>query len=188
MEGSKSGKRVLPNEKKIIETAKANPARFAPLYNHYYKPIFIFVFKKVRDEFTCEDITSRVFLKALLNIKKYEDRGFPFSSWLYRIASNEVNMYYRQSKKITTVEVMETDVITLMEEIKEGEEIDRQELVIACLAELPLPVSQLIELRFFDKMSFKEMGEILGITEGNAKIRVYRALDKLKVVVEERSK
>lgn len=183
MEGSKSGKR-LPNEKKIIEMAKSNPARFALLYNHYYKPIFIFVFKKVRDEFTCEDITSRVFMKALINISKYQDRGFPFSSWLYRIASNEVNMYYRSAKKMITVEVMESDVVTLMEEMKEGNEVNRQELVIKCLAELPLAVSQLIELRFFDRMSFKEMGEILGITEGNAKIRVYRALDKLKKVVE----
>ncbi|MBL4705931.1 MAG: sigma-70 family RNA polymerase sigma factor [Flavobacteriales bacterium] len=187
MEGSKSSKR-LPNEKTLVEMAKTNPARFAPLYNHYYKPIFIFVFKKVRDEFTAEDIASKVFLKALLNIKKYQDRGFPFSSWLYRIASNEVNMYYRKSNKMTTVEIMESDVITLMDEIKEGNEVDRQELVIKCLAELPLPVSQLVELRFFDRMSFKEMGEVLGISEGNAKIRVYRALDKLKKVVEGRIK
>ena len=105
------------------------------MYNFYYKQIFIFVFKKVRDEFTAEDVTSKVFLKALLNIKKYQDRGFPFSSWLYRIASNEVNMHYRKSNKMTTVEIMESDVITLMDEIKEGNEVDRQELVIKCLAE-----------------------------------------------------
>lgn len=182
MEGSKSSNR-LPNEKVLIAAAKVNPARFAPLYEFYYKPIFIFIFKKVRDEFTAEDIASKVFLKALLNIKKYQDRGWPFSSWLYRIASNEVNMHYRNSKKMTTVEIMETDVITLMDEIKEGNEVNRQELVIKCLAELPLPVSQLIELRFFDRMSFREIGEVLGVTEGNAKIRVYRALDKLKKVV-----
>lgn len=184
MKGSKSGKR-LPQERQHIEAAKKNPARFAPLYNHYYKPIFIFVFKKVRDEFTTEELTSKVFMKALINIKKYQDRGYPFSSWLYRIASNEVNMYYRSAKKVTTVEIMESDVVTLMEEIKEEGEIDRQELVIKLLAELPLAVSQLIELRFFDRMSFKEIGEILEISEGNAKIRVYRALDKLKKKVEE---
>ncbi|MBT4774146.1 MAG: sigma-70 family RNA polymerase sigma factor [Crocinitomicaceae bacterium] len=184
MDRSKSGRR-LPNEQKLIELAKTNPARFAPLYNHYYKPIFIFVFKKVRNEFTCDDIVSKVFLKAILNIKKYEDRGFPFSSWLYRIASNEVNLFYRKSKKVTEVEIMETDVITLMKEIKEGDEVDRQQVVIKCLGDLPIEVSNLIELRFFDRMSFKEMGEVLGITHGNAKIRLYRALDKLKKLVEE---
>ena len=72
MDRSKSGRR-LPNEQKLIELAKTNPARFAPLYNHYYKPIFIFVFKKVRNEFTCDDIVSKVFLKAILNIKKYNN-------------------------------------------------------------------------------------------------------------------
>jgi RNA polymerase sigma-70 factor, ECF subfamily len=187
VKGSRSGKR-LPNEPRLIEQAKANPARFAPLYEHYYKQIFIFIFKKVRNEFTSEDIASRVFLKALINIKKYEDRGFPFSSWLYRIASNEVNMYYRQSNKITEVEIMETDVITLMKEMKEGTEVDRQQLVIKCLGELPLGVSHLIELRFFDGMSFKEMGEVLGISHGNAKIRLYRALDKLKKQVGDQGK
>ena len=121
----------------------------------------------------------------ILNIKKYEDRGFPFSSWLYRIASNEVNLFYRKSKKVTEVEIMETDVITLMKEIKEGDEVDRQQVVIKCLGDLSIEVSHLIELRFFDRMSFKEMGEVLGITHGNAKIRLYRALDKLKKLVEE---
>lgn len=187
MKGSKSGKR-LPNESTIIEQAKANPARFAPLYDHYYKQIFIFIFKKVRDEFTSEDIASRVFLKALINIKKYQDRGFPFSSWLYRIASNEVNMHYRRSNRVVEVEIMESDVITLMKEIEEGEEVDRQKVVMNCLGQLPLEVSHLIELRYFDQMSFKEMGDILGISHGNAKIRLYRALDKLKKKVREQGK
>ena len=80
---------------------------------------------------------------------------------------------------------METDVITLMKEIKEGDEVDRQQVVIKCLGDLSIEVSHLIELRFFDRMSFKEMGEVLGITHGNAKIRLYRALDKLKKLVEE---
>lgn len=184
MKGANAGK-YLPQEKQHIEATKKNPARFAPLYNFYYRPIFIFIFKKVRDEYTTEELTAKVFLKAMLNIKKYEHRGFPFSSWLYRIASNEVNMHYRSAKKIIEVEVMETDVVTLMEEIEEEDELNRQELVMKLMAELPLEVSQLIELRFFDRMSFKEIGEIHEITEGNAKIRVYRALDKLKKLVQE---
>lgn len=186
--GKSRPKHNLQNELKIIELAKKNPSRFAPLYNIYYRQIFIFIYKKVQDEMLTEDLSAKVFMKALINIKKYEYRGFPFSSWLYRIASNEVNMHFRAAKKMTTVQIMESDVITLMEEMKEPGDIDRQELVISCLAELNAETVQLIELRFFDKLSFKDIGVVIGVTEGNAKIRCYRALDKLKKIVSEKLK
>lgn len=170
-------------EKQLIEAAKVDSARFAPLYEKYYHQIFIFIFKKVRDEETAGDITSRVFLKALLNIKTFRHMGFPFSSWLYRIASNEVNMYYRRSNKTVEVEIMETDVKVLMEEIDVSNNEDRQKLIIDALNQLPLQQSELIDLRFFEKMSFREIGAIIGTTEGNAKIKVYRALDKVKKIL-----
>ncbi len=176
-------KRISVTEKQLIAAAKLNPARFAPLYDFYYKPIFIFIFKKVRDEETTADITSRVFLKALLNLKKYEDRGFPFSSWLYRIASNEVNMYYRKANKKQEVELNENDLKSLLTEVKEDATDEKLELVIEALNQLPLEQMDLIDMRFFEKKSFKEIGEIIGTTEGNAKIKLYRAIDKLKKII-----
>lgn len=170
-------------EQQLIVAAQKNPARFAPLYDKYYRQIFLFIFKKVKNEQLAGDITSKVFLKALLNIKKFKFQGFPLSSWLYRIASNEVNMYYRTSNKISEVEIMESDVIELMTEMKEGADEDRQEMLIEALNNLPLEQTELIEFRFFEKMSFKEIGEITGVSEGNAKIRVYRVIEKLKKIM-----
>lgn len=168
-------------EKQVIAAAKKNPARFAPLYNKYYKPIFIYIFKKLKDEELTADITSRVFLKALLNLDKYQDRGFPFSSWLYKIAGNEVNMHFRKANKKQQVELNEKDLKVLMDEVElSPNQEDQLETVINALNQLPLEVSELIDMRFFEKRSFKEMGEILGTSEGNAKIKTYRALDKLK--------
>lgn len=175
-------------EKQVIAAAKKNPARFAPLYNKYYKPIFIYIFKKVKDEELTGDITSRVFLKALLNLDKYEDRGFPFSSWLYKIAGNEVNMHFRKANKKQQVELNEKDLKVLMDEVEVGSSDDEQlEIVINALNQLPLEVSELIDMRFFEKRSFKEIGEILGTSEGNAKIKTYRALDKLKKLLPNRA-
>jgi RNA polymerase sigma-70 factor (ECF subfamily) len=177
------GKPSKITEKQVIAAAKQNPARFAPLYNKYYKPIFIYVFKKIKDEELTGDITSRVFLKALLNLNKYEDRGFPFSSWLYKIAGNEVNMHFRKANKKQQVELNEKDLKVLMDEVTPSGNSDEEaqlQLVINALNELPLDVSELIDLRFFEKRSFKEIGEIIGTSEGNAKIKTYRALDKLK--------
>ena len=78
---------------------------------------------------------------------------------------------------------MESDVIALMTEMKEGVDEDRQEMLIAALNNLPLELTELIELRYFEKMSFKRIGEIKGISEGNAKIRVYRVIEKLKTIL-----
>lgn len=182
MQGSKQSQ-ALVIEQQLIKAAQNNPARFAPLYEKYHRQIFLFIFKRVKNEDLAGDITSRVFLKALLNIKKFKFQGFPLSSWLYRIASNEINMYFRKSKKTNEVEIMESDVIELMTEMKEGIDVNRQEQLIEALNELPLEQTQLIEYRFFEKMSFKEIGEITGVSEGNAKIRVYRVIDKLKKIL-----
>lgn len=179
METSKKS-RIIALEKRQIEAAKLNPAHFAPLYSTYFKPIYIFIFKKVKNEHLAGDITSKVFLKVLLNIKSYKHMGFPFSSWLYRIASNEVNLHYRKQKKTTEVELLEKDVIVVLEEIKQPEDINQQEIMLEALNKLPLQTAELIEMRFFEKLSFNEIGAVLGLKPVTAKIRVYRALEKLK--------
>lgn len=162
-----------------IEKAKRDKRYFAPLYEKYYTQIFYFVFKKVQNESITGDLCSKTFLKAMLNIDKYTYKGFPFSSWLYRIASNEVNMFFRESKKIITVEVMEKDVVAIVNKFDEQKEINISR-VLSLLDELPPKHKELIELRFFDQLSFKEIAGIYEITEANAKMKVYRILSKLE--------
>ena len=68
------------------------------------------VFKRLGgDEEVAGDLTQQTFIKAMAHLGKYEDRGFPFSSWLYRIAQNEVSMFFRQQKKNYSVSIDETD-------------------------------------------------------------------------------
>ena len=78
-------------EEQVIAAAKRDPKRFEPLYRSYYEPIFRFVYKRLDSMEQAQDVTSQVFLKALTNLKKYQSRGLPFGSWLYRIAVSEVN-------------------------------------------------------------------------------------------------
>ncbi len=177
------------NEKYQIEATKKNPEDFRPIYEHYYPAIFRFINRRTSDEHITADICSQVFLKALSNIGKYEDRGFPFSSWLYRIASNEVNMYYRNLKKKRTVSLDYSGIDLIFEELEQSDIKDKLEKLKRVLQSLPQNAVQLIELRFFEKRPFKEIGEILGITENNAKVKTYRLLDSLKkemTVVRER--
>src|SRR4051812_22341421 len=89
----------LKNELLEIEAAKADPDKFGLLYDRYFKNIFVFVFRRTDNEELSADLTQHVFMKAMMNIKKYEFKGVPFSAWLFRIASNEVNMYFRKTNK-----------------------------------------------------------------------------------------
>lgn len=168
-------------EKKQIEDSKTDPQCFEPLYLKYHSRILKFVYKRVESFDDCKEITSIVFSKALLNLPKYEDRGFPFSSWLYRIAINEINLFYRQSKKTRVISLDDKTVKNLAEE---SESINKD--LLASLQKALLYLSEeelnLIELRYFEERPFSEVGEILEITENNAKVRTYRVLDKLKVI------
>jgi len=169
-----------------VEAAKADPAQFDVLYDNYYKSIFVFIYRRTGNEETTADITSQVFLKALINIKKYEFKGVPFSAWLFRIAFNEVNMYFRKNNANRVISLDQNNIIQIAQEVMEEENTPAQQRMMSALKQLDGDDIQLIELRFFEKRSFAEVGEITGITENNAKVKVYRILDKLKKIVRTR--
>jgi RNA polymerase sigma-70 factor (ECF subfamily) len=172
-------KEQIDQEQELIREAKKDSAKFSVLYKKYYEQIFLFILKRIESEETAADITSQVFLKALTNLSKYKEMGFPFSSWLFRIARNELYDLYRQNKIEMVVSAESKDIRNIIAEIGEEEKEDYSSLNRA-LAFLEDNEMELIELRFFEKRHFKEIGEILEITENNAKVRTYRVLDKLK--------
>lgn len=167
---------------KLIAAAKKDVRAFAGLYDKYFERIYIFIFKRVQDEAVAGDVCQDAMLKAMHNIQKYEDRGYPFSAWLYRIASNEVNLYFRKQKKMVTVEVEDMHVKEVMMEIKIGdtEEVSDQDKLMMMMSNLKPEHAEIIELRFFMQYSFKEIAEFYAISEANAKMRLYRILDKIK--------
>ncbi len=170
------------DEAEIIEKAKLDRKHFGILYDKYFTLIFRFVFKRLGcDEQTTGDVTQQTFLKAMLNIDKYTDRGLPFSSWLYRIAHNEVNLHFRDVKKKKEIGIDASDLHNLKNESSE-ENIPiskSNEELIKAINNLDLENSNLIELRFFLKMSFKEIADIYNISEASCKMKTYRILEKM---------
>lgn len=173
----------LDLEMQQVEAAKLNPAQFDVLYEKYYKSIFVFIYRRTGNEDLSADITSQVFLKALINIKKYVFKGVPFSAWLFRIAFNEINMYFRKNNAHRIVSLEQKSISQIVMEVQEEDNTLGQQRMMTALKKLDGDDIQLIELRFFEKRSFAEVGEIIGITENNAKVKVYRILDKLKKVL-----
>jgi RNA polymerase sigma-70 factor (ECF subfamily) len=113
-------------------------------------------------------------------LPKYEYRGIPFSSWLFRIAKSELYQSFRDKKAQRTVSIDSMQLGKVMEEFQLDESEHKREVLLKVLPLLKENQLQLIEMRFFEKRSFREMGEILELTENNAKVKTFRALIKLK--------
>ena len=178
----KKNKKVK-NEIDLINLAKNDSCYFAPIYKKYYEQIYRFIYQRMDDKDAASDVTSQVFLKAIVNISGYQHKGFPFSSWLYKIAANEVNQYYRQNKKGRTVNLEENDIKNIIEEVALPFDNSRREKLVDVLASLSLEKLELIEMRFFEKRSFSEIASILNITENNAKVKTYRILGEMKKIM-----
>lgn len=167
-----------------VQAAQQNPAHFRPLYDRYFEPIFRFVFKRCADENLAGDICSQVFLKAMQKLGSYQYKGVPFSAWLYRIASNEVAQHFRNTQKNRVVSVEDHSISDLIDEIADDGDFEKaRQQLLQTLNQLKPKDLTLIELRFFEGRPFKEIADILEITESNAKVKTYRILEKMKKIM-----
>jgi len=170
------------SEQEVVNLAKADPSKFEGLYNKYYEQVFNYLYQRLEEKEIAKDTVQQVFYKAMINLKNYEYKGVPFASWLYRIAQNELNMFYRKNNKQRVLNIDDDNLEDMMEELKENvvEKEKQYDKLALSITKLSADEIQLIEMRFFESRSFKEIGEILEITENNAKVRTYRILEKIK--------
>ncbi len=173
----------LQQEQEVIDIRRSqtDPEAFKPLYEKYFKKIFLFILRRVTEKEIARDITQQVFLKALNSLRKFQVRGLPFSAWLFRIAINECNDYFRKTKKARLVTIDEQLTESLFEEMMADNRMEELKLRLPAILKTLSPDDlQLIEFRFFEQRSFREIGLLLDITETYAKVKTYRALDKMK--------
>ena len=182
MENSKKtvSQEAMQEEWLEIQAAQKNPAKFRPLYNRYYNPIFRFIYRRTASEDLSADICSQVFLKAMQKIGNYQFKGVPFSAWLFRIASNEIAQYFRNNQKNRVISMNEIDLSDMVDEMEGRPSSLAIQNMINALDDLKETDLLLIEMRFFENRPFKEIAEILEITESNAKVKTYRILERLK--------
>lgn len=185
-----SGKEIpdeaLKKEWELIKASNKEPKFFEALYHKYYNQVFRFVYSRTKDKELTADLTSDVFLKAMIGLKSYNYQGTPFIAWLIRIALNEVAQFYRKASRARIIAVDDQKIGFLFKEMDTEQMNDQMELLGKLIQHLDQDEVGIIELRIFESRPFKEVGDILGITENNAKVRFYRVIDKLKKVYEEK--
>ena len=165
-----------------VMRAQENPEHFGPIYEKYYNEIYVYIFKRVDEEYATAEITSQVFYKCLAIIGGFKYMGVPFSAWIYRIAINEINQFFRKQKSHPrTVSVTDYQLENLFPEFpKITPSEDKLSLIPKLLEHLSPNDLQLIELRSFEQKSFKEIAYLLDLTEVNAKVKTYRIIKKLQ--------
>lgn len=172
-------------ESLAIRHAKKDMTLFEPLYEKYYGRVFRFIAARVDDIDDAGDICSASFLKAMQSLWKYEDRGLPFGAWLFRIALNEVNQFYRRrnSRRIITLDVENIrDIGESVEEIDKEEAMRQMEEAIQ---ELEPRDIELLQMKFYEKRSYEEISLLLGQTVTNLKVRVHRIKTKIRNTVQQ---
>jgi RNA polymerase sigma-70 factor (ECF subfamily) len=176
---------MLDDEQKIILKAQKGEAEcFGLLYDHYVAQIYRFVLIKVSHHQEAEDLTHEVFLKAWQNINNFNQRGFPFSSWLYRIARNRVIDYYRTRKEALSIDEVSEYKLKLAATF--DQELDHQaslDLVKTAIKQLNDEQQNIIILRFVEDLSTTEIAQITNKSEGAVRLMQYRAIRNLKNIL-----
>lgn len=167
------------DDEQDIRAAQERPDRFAPLYDRYHSAVFRFIHRRCSDTELAADLAQQTFLKALLALPRYQPRGLPFRAWLFRIALNELKMHWRKRKELV-MDLSWAEVQPLAEECGVTLQEEEARAIAAGLEHLSTDQARLIELRYFDGLSFLELGQVLGIGEDAAKMRTHRALDRLR--------
>jgi RNA polymerase sigma-70 factor, ECF subfamily len=174
-------KDAFVDEEAWINQSMKDPTAFRPLYERYFRKVFLFVLHRVGDKEVANDLTQQAFLNALTKIGGYQFRGVPFSAWMFRIAINQCNDFFRKTKRTRTVVLENSKVEHLYEELTADQTQEEWQRRLPFILETLSPDElQVIELRFFESRPFKEVAEILGITETYAKVKTYRILEKMK--------
>jgi len=166
----------------LIERAKTDKEAFGQLYERYTGRIYNYVYYRTGNAADAEDLTARIFERVFNHIGNYQDQGVPFSAWLYRIAHNLVANWHRDRsrRKIVSIDDVSQWVVT-----DHGPEFATQlmqdkEALLEALGRLPADRQELLILKFVERLSNAEIGDIMGRSEGAIKSLYHRTLLALR--------
>ena len=171
------------NEDEILQLAsQGDQDAFGRLYERYAERIFNYVYYRTGNVHDAEDLTARVFQRAMNHIRKYTDRGVPFSAWLYRIAHNLVANWHRDRSRRQEIPIDDLPVITSKEEHPEKSLVrtEEQDALLRLIRRLPAERQTLLILKFVEDLSNAEIGQIMGRSEGAVKSLYHRTLLSLR--------
>jgi RNA polymerase sigma-70 factor (ECF subfamily) len=166
----------------LIAQAQEDSEAFGVLYERYVDRIYNYIYYRTGNSQDAEDLTARTFYRAMNHFPRYEDRGAPFSAWLYRIAHNLVANWHRDHSRR---QMLSLDDLVLRAPRAKGpaawsEKSDDNDVLVAAVRRLAPDRQQLVILKHVEGLTNAEIGEVMGRTEGAIKSLYHRTLITLR--------
>lgn len=171
------------NEEEILKNAaQGDKEAFGLLYERYAERIFNYVYYRTGNVHDAEDLTARVFQRAMNHIVRYTNRGVPFSAWLYRIAHNLIANWLRDHSRRQEIPLDELPILPSKGGHPERSVVlsQEREALLQIIRALPAERQTLLILKFVEEMSNVEIGRIMGKSEGAVKSLYHRTLLSLR--------
>jgi RNA polymerase sigma-70 factor, ECF subfamily len=169
-----------PDERLLVEAAQRDPARFAELYERNFARVYAYIARRVGNREEAQELTAEVFHQALANLARFEWRGVPFAVWLFKIAANALVDRSARARGNPSAKPAE--------EINDSGEFDFEEIeaharLFQLVKRLPADQRRVVEMRFAEEKSIREIARVLRRTEGAVKQLQFRALETLRARV-----
>jgi RNA polymerase sigma-70 factor (ECF subfamily) len=178
------------SDEALVARAKRDREAFGDLYDRYVDQVYRFVYRRLKDHTTAEEITARVFFRALERLPLFEWRGIPFGGWLMRIATNLIHDHHEDAQRLISLPAVADDE---MEEATSEPGTEEQsathqtaKVLWQTVSTLPIIQQQVVVYRFAREMSVREIATAMGRTEGAVKQILFRAMKRLRRHLEQR--
>lgn len=165
------------DERLLVEAAQRDPSRFAELYERNFHRVYAYITRRVNERACAEDLTAQVFHEALAGIGKFEWRGVPFAAWLLKIASRAVADHWKRAGRESGTRSPEAE--------PSGEdETERSAMLFQLVERLPEAQYRVIQMRFVEQKSIREIAREMARSEGAVKQLQFRAIENLRAQME----
>lgn len=180
-------------ERVLIDRAQNNPDKFGELYDLYYSTILNYMYRRVFDSDLAEELTSNTFFNVMKALPDYQHKT-SFKAWIYRIATNEINMFWRSKRNRRKREngyyETQQDRIYFFSPETESEESRKERihqfaLIKEMLEQLPDRYRTALILRFFEELTYEDIAQVLGKRTGTVKSLVHRGLKRMRILIEQ---
>ncbi len=176
----------LSDEQIVALASQGDKEAFGILYERNVDRIYSYVYYRTGNVHDAEDLTARVFQRAMNHIRNYTDRGVPYTAWLYRIAHNLIANWHRDRSRKQEISLTETPLVSKAT----GPEVNvmvtqQREHLMKVIRKLPAERQTLIILKFVDHLSNAEIGQIMGRSEGAIKSLYHRTLLSVRELIGE---
>ena len=183
MTGSETAQNIRPaeaEERRLVEAAQRDPARFADLYESFFELVYSYVVRRVHSRSEAEDLTAEVFHRALKSLPRFKWTGAPFASWLFRIAANMITDRAKRAAREQGAGTVADNAAAAGRTQTDIEEVERHARLIRLVAALADDQRRVVMMRFVEEQSIREIAQALQRSEGAIKQLQFRALQNLR--------